>query len=171
MYLRNISVYQTYAKRIPQFEKNRPFKSFKRFILNSDDVLHCSILVLSWDSLILFRNVVARSKRCWQGVTGAFDPDDLHPTYPGAGDIYSRTLCRDTRWLESPLELREQRNYWKLCDRLIVRLRVHVSELALKSLVRSNKNTTPACLALTSWIGNTHFILNNMFITGDINPT
>ncbi|EGI65233.1 Disks large 1 tumor suppressor protein [Acromyrmex echinatior] len=73
-----------------------------------DNILHCPILVLSQDSLNPFRNIVARSKRYWQGVTGAFDPDDLHPTYPGAGDIYSRTPCRDTRWLESPLELRER---------------------------------------------------------------
>jgi len=94
-----------------QHEKNRFFESFKRFILNSDDVPRCPIFVLSRDSLIPFRNVVARSERRWQGVTGAFDPDDLHPTYPGAGDIYSGTRRRDTCWLESPLELRERRNY------------------------------------------------------------
>lgn len=129
-----------------QFEKNWFFDSFKRFILNADDVPRCPILVLSRDSLIPFRNVVVRSERRWQGVTGSFDPDDLHPTYPGAGDIYSRTRRRDTRWLESPLELREQRNYWKLCDRLIVRLRIHLSEPTLKSSRRPNKDARAARL-------------------------
>ncbi|EZA51667.1 Disks large 1 tumor suppressor protein [Ooceraea biroi] len=31
-----------------------------------------------------------RGRARWQGVTVSFDPDDLRPTYPDAGDIYSR---------------------------------------------------------------------------------
>lgn len=84
------------------------WKSLRRYILNSDNVLRFpEPRVVTSQSYPIRRE---RASCVARRITGSFDPDDLRPTYPGAGNIYSRAQRRARRaLLEGPLELRESR--------------------------------------------------------------